>query len=71
MQARLAILLNEVMPELAAQGTALMNRLLPGVSMLQDKESFTGCESSSKWAPSELTRLSDQAAMENNEVEAV
>ena len=71
MQARLAVFLNEVMPELAAQGTALMNRLLPGVSMLQDKESFAGCESSSKWAPSELTRLSDQAAMENNEVEAV
>ena len=71
MQAKLAVMLNELIPEIAAQGSALMNRLLPGVSLLQDKESFSGCESSSKWAPSALTRLSDVAAMENNEVEGV
>src|SRR5205814_3863563 len=65
---RLAILLNELMPEIAAQGMALMNRLLPGVSLLQDKESFTGQESRSRWAPSILTRLSDNAAAKNNEV---
>jgi len=71
MQAKLAVMLNELIPEIAAQGTALMNRLLPAVSQLQDKESFTGCESSSQWAPSRLTKLSDNAALENNEVEAV
>jgi NAD(P)-dependent dehydrogenase (short-subunit alcohol dehydrogenase family) len=67
-QTKAAIMLNELIPEIAAQGMALMNRLLPGVSLLQDKESFTGLESSSKWAPSLLTRLSDEAAEENNEV---
>ncbi len=71
MQAKIAVMLNELLPEISAQGTALMNRLLPGVSLLQDKESFTGCESSSKWAPSALTRLSDEAAIKNNEVEGV
>jgi NAD(P)-dependent dehydrogenase (short-subunit alcohol dehydrogenase family) len=69
--ARIATLMNELMPEIAAQGMALMNRLLPGVSLLQDKESFSGSESKSKWAPSMLTRLSDKAAVENNEVGAV
>ncbi len=68
MQAKIAIALNELLPEISAQGTALVNRLLPGVSLLQDKESFTGCQSSSKWAPSALTKLSDKAAVENNEV---
>jgi NAD(P)-dependent dehydrogenase (short-subunit alcohol dehydrogenase family) len=71
MQAKIAVTLNELMPEISAQGAALMNRLLPGVSLLQDKESFSGCESNSKWAPSALTRLSDEAAIENNEVETI
>lgn len=68
MQAKIAITLNELLPEISAQGAALMHRLMPGVSLLQDKESFTGCQSSSKWAPSALTKLSDKAAVENNEV---
>ena len=68
MQAKMAVMLDGLMPEISAQGRALMNRLLPGVSLLQDKESFTGCESGSKWAPSKLTKLSDEAAVENNEV---
>jgi short-subunit dehydrogenase len=68
MQAKIAITLNELLPEISAQGAALMNRLLPGVSLLQDKESFTGCQSGSKWAPSALTKLSDKAAIENNEL---
>ncbi|HEV8379610.1 MAG TPA: SDR family NAD(P)-dependent oxidoreductase [Tepidisphaeraceae bacterium] len=71
MQAKIAVMLNELMPEISAQGTALMNRLLPSVSLLQDKESFAGGDSSSKWAPSALTSLSDQAAIENNEVETI
>jgi len=71
MQAKIAVMLNELLPEISAQGRALMNRLLPGVSLLQDKESFRGGESSSKWAPSRLTRLSDLAAIKNNEVEGV
>lgn len=71
LQAKLAVALNELMPEISAQGRALMNRLLPGVSMLMDTESFTGCQSTSKWAPSTLTKLSDQAAIENNEVETI
>jgi NAD(P)-dependent dehydrogenase (short-subunit alcohol dehydrogenase family) len=71
MQAKIAITLNELMPEISAQGAALMNRLLPGVSLLQDTESFTGCESSSKWAPSALTKLNDRAAIENNQLEKI
>jgi short-subunit dehydrogenase len=71
MQAKIAVTLNELLPEISAQGAALMNRLLPAVSLIQDKESFSGCESSPKWAPSALTALSDKAAIENNEVETV
>jgi len=71
MQAKIAIALNELLPEISAQGTALMSRLLPGVSMLMDKESFTGCQSGSKWAPSALTKLSDKAAVQNNQVESI
>jgi short-subunit dehydrogenase len=67
-QAKLAVCMNALMPELTADLMALGNKMLPGVSMMQDKEAFSGWESRTKLAPSVLTRLSDKATVENNEL---
>ena len=65
--AKLAVALHNTLPNLMAASMARMNRMLPGVSMLHDTESFSGWESQSKWAPSTLTRLADKATVQNNE----
>ena len=67
--AKLAVFLNAVAPGCVGQAMALVNRfVLPDVSLLHDKESYTGWQSRSSLAPSVLTRLNDQAAAENNEL---
>lgn len=45
----------------------LVNQVLPSPNPDRADESFSGRESQSKWSPSLLTRLSDRAAIENNE----
>lgn len=67
MQAKLAVVANNLMPEFSARLMALMSRLLPGVSMIHEQESFTGWQSRSRLAPSALTSLSEKAALRNNE----
>ena len=67
-QAKLAVLMNTLMPEMTALAIALMNRMLPGVSMMHEQEAFTGWQSRSKLAPSTLTSLSERAAQRNNQV---
>lgn len=68
--ARMLILLDALFPELLADALAGMDRLLPGRAREGDT-SRTGWESRSRWAPSLLTRLSDRAAQENNEIPAL
>ena len=66
--AKLAVVANAVMPESVALIMGLANRLLPGPTGEAGDHARSGWQSQSKWAPSTLTRLSDRAAAENNEV---
>ena len=67
-QAKAAILLRTLAPELFADAMVLMNRLLPEPSPYPDgNRARPGRESESAWAPSVLTTLNEQAARENNE----
>lgn len=68
-QARLAAAAATVAPCLTARALELVNRFLPGPAENGDgDESQPGWRHSSRWAPSLLTRLSDEAAVENNEL---
>jgi short-subunit dehydrogenase len=66
-QAKLAVLLNEICPAMVSHVTAVMNRLLPGPVSPRTTDSHTGWQSTSQWAPSMLTRMGDQATARNNE----
>jgi len=67
--AKLAIIANAVAPEAVALGMHLANRIvLPRPSEDGGSERHSGWQSPSNWAPSRLTRLSERAAAENNEV---
>jgi NAD(P)-dependent dehydrogenase (short-subunit alcohol dehydrogenase family) len=68
-QARLAAAAATLAPGLTARVLEVVNRLLPGPAEDGDgKEPQPGWQHSSNWAPSLLTRLSDEAAVENNEL---
>jgi short-subunit dehydrogenase len=63
----LAMMLEAAFPELLADILAVINHVLPGRAQGGDQVQ-TGWESRSRWAPSLLTRLTDEAAERNNEV---
>jgi NAD(P)-dependent dehydrogenase (short-subunit alcohol dehydrogenase family) len=65
-QAKLAILARTAAPELFADAMTVMNGLLPGPTA-DGHEARPGRESSSAWAPSLLTALTQKAAKANNE----
>jgi hypothetical protein len=65
-QAKLAILARTAAPELFADAMTLMSGLLPGPAV-DGNEARPGRESTSVWAPSLLTALTQKAAKENNE----
>ena len=68
-QARLLTLARAVAPALLADALAVVNRLLPApVSSREGNVARTGWESASPIAPSVLTRLSDIATVQNNEL---
>jgi short-subunit dehydrogenase len=64
--AKAAVLFHGVFPGLTADILGLANRLLPRAGGI-GTEARPGAESTSEWAPSWLTRLSDEAAAVNNE----
>jgi NAD(P)-dependent dehydrogenase (short-subunit alcohol dehydrogenase family) len=66
--AKLAVIANAVVPEAVALAMALANRLLPGATDERGDEGRSGWQSMSSHVPQTLTRLSDKAAAENNEV---
>jgi len=66
--AKLAVGAVSLLPQLTARASALANRLLPARSEQHDEKSFSGWQSASFWAPSGLTRLSERAAAQNNEL---
>jgi NAD(P)-dependent dehydrogenase (short-subunit alcohol dehydrogenase family) len=71
-QARVAVAAAALMPGLTARALALVNRLLPspadGADGDDGTESRPGWQQANRWAPSALTRLADEAAVENNEI---
>jgi NAD(P)-dependent dehydrogenase (short-subunit alcohol dehydrogenase family) len=66
-QAKLAVTFDALFPEASAEMLALVNRLLPEPGGIGER-SAKGRDSSSSWSPSWLTRLTEEAAMNNNEV---
>lgn len=67
-QARLAIIADAVFPSLVARSMQFMNWLLPAPGSAQGAMARSGWQSPSRWAPSVLTRLSERAAVANNEL---
>jgi NAD(P)-dependent dehydrogenase (short-subunit alcohol dehydrogenase family) len=67
--AKLAVIANAVAPSAVALGMRILNTLLPAPGGIGD-HSRSGWQSLSPWAPSRLTRLTEQAAVANNQVGA-
>jgi NAD(P)-dependent dehydrogenase (short-subunit alcohol dehydrogenase family) len=66
--ARLAIVANAVVPSAVALAMNVANRLLPPPGSESGNEARSGWQSLSRWAPSRLTRLTERAAIQNNEL---
>jgi NAD(P)-dependent dehydrogenase (short-subunit alcohol dehydrogenase family) len=67
--AKLAVVANAVMPEAVAMTMNLANQmLLPAPTDAAGDQARSGWQSPSRWAPSRLTRLTERAAAENNEI---
>lgn len=67
--AKLAIIANAVVPEIVAAAMSFANEMvLPRPAEDAGTEAHSGWQSLSEWAPSRLTRLTEQAAASNNEV---
>jgi NAD(P)-dependent dehydrogenase (short-subunit alcohol dehydrogenase family) len=66
-QAKVAVLVDALLPELSADLLALVNRLLPGAGGIGEAHA-KGKDSASAWSPSWLTALNESAALQNNEV---
>ena len=66
-QAKLAVLFDALFPELTAELMAAVNQLLPEPGGIGEGTA-KGRDSTSSWSPSWLTRLTEDAAMKNNEV---
>jgi NAD(P)-dependent dehydrogenase (short-subunit alcohol dehydrogenase family) len=66
--AKLAMIASHIAPAAVARAMMVANRLLPGPNGDAGELSRRGAESTSKWAPSAATVLTDKAAVVNNEV---
>ncbi len=66
-QAKIAVTFDALFPEASAEMLALVNRLLPEPGGIGER-SAKGRDSASSWSPSWLTRLTEEAAVKNNEV---
>jgi len=66
--AKAAIVANHLAPGAIAHALTMVNRFLPGPNDASGDRGKRGRESTSKWAPSAATVLTDKAAVVNNEV---
>jgi NAD(P)-dependent dehydrogenase (short-subunit alcohol dehydrogenase family) len=66
--ARLAVAASAVLPNTIARAIGIVARTLPASDARAGRERHSGWQSSSAWAPSLLTRASERAAAENNEI---
>ena len=69
--ARVAIAAAAVAPNTVATAMDLTNRLMPSANGEGEGRSYSGWQSTSRWAPSALTRLSERSAAANNELPSV
>jgi NAD(P)-dependent dehydrogenase (short-subunit alcohol dehydrogenase family) len=68
--AKIAVIANAVVPETVAFAMTIANRmLLPPPTDDSGNRARSGWQSASEWAPSKLTRLTERAAIENNEMD--
>jgi hypothetical protein len=67
-QARAAILVQALFPQLTASLARLANYALPGAPATGGTAAHSGWESRSPLVPSPLTSLADRATRENNEI---
>jgi NAD(P)-dependent dehydrogenase (short-subunit alcohol dehydrogenase family) len=67
-QARAAVLAATLAPNVTARLLEAVARLLPAPAGEEGQEARPGWQSPSRWVPSVLTRLADEAAVENNEL---
>lgn len=65
--AQCAATLNGIAPGLVSRMSSIVNRMLPGTGGIRER-SLPGSRSFSRWSPSMLTALNEQASRENNEV---
>jgi NAD(P)-dependent dehydrogenase (short-subunit alcohol dehydrogenase family) len=68
--ARMAVMASAVMPNVMAGVMSVTNRFLPSPAEEGGDDRHPGWQSSTRWAPSVLTRLTERAAAENNELPA-
>jgi NAD(P)-dependent dehydrogenase (short-subunit alcohol dehydrogenase family) len=66
--ARMAMMANHLAPAVVARAMMAVNRILPSPNGSDGDRRRRGRESTSKWAPSAATVLTDRAAVVNNEV---
>ncbi len=66
--ARAAVLMNELFPGAMTTLMSVTNRVLPGASSEAGTGSHPGSDSESPFVPSALTRLTERAAIQNNQV---
>jgi len=66
--AKLAVIANAVSPATVALGMRVTNALLPEPAGAEGDRAHSGWQSRSPWAPSRLTRSSERAAVENNQL---
>lgn len=67
-QARLASIANQLAPATIGRALALVNRVLPSATDASGNRHRRGRQSTTRWAPSRVTTLSDRAAAANNEL---
>jgi NAD(P)-dependent dehydrogenase (short-subunit alcohol dehydrogenase family) len=65
--AKIVTVANSIAPAAVARAMVFANRLLPGPTGIAGDQRKRGAESTSKWAPSAATALTDRAAVVNNE----
>lgn len=65
--AQCAATLNGIAPGLVSRLASVVNRVLPGTGGIRER-SLPGSQSFSRWSPSMLTTLNEQASRENNEI---
>lgn len=66
--AKLAVVASAIAPSAVALGMRIANALLPSATDRAGTESHSGWQSFSAWAPSKLTRLTERAAIEHNQL---